>query len=201
MLILASQSPRRKELLQTAGIPFVVRVADIDESVRTGEAPNSYVRRLAVAKAMAISREPSDVVLAADTTVVAAGQILGKPESADDAKRMLRLLSGQAHEVLTGICLFSGSKLQIDAESTMVHFSTMTEEEIADYVSSGECMDKAGAYGIQGLASKFIHRVEGCYFNVVGCAAWPTQGSISSGSINVATRPSGMPSPRSRPSG
>ena len=168
MLILASQSPRRKELLQTAGIPFVVRVADIDESVRTGEAPNSYVRRLAVAKAMAISREPGDVVLAADTTVVAAGQILGKPDNAEDAKRMLRLLSGQAHEVLTGICLFSGSKLQIDAESTQVHFSTMTDAEIDDYVSSGECMDKAGAYGIQGLASKFIERVEGCYFNVVG---------------------------------
>ena len=168
MLILASQSPRRKELLQTAGIPFVVRVADIDESVRDREAPNAYVRRLAVAKAMAIPREPGDVVLAADTTVVAEGQILGKPESAEDAKRMLRLLSGQAHEVLTGICLFSGSKLQIDAESTQVHFSKMTDVEIDAYVSSGECMDKAGAYGIQGLASRYIHRVEGCYFNVVG---------------------------------
>ncbi len=168
MLILASQSPRRKELLQTAGIPFVVRVADIDESVRPGEAPNSYVRRLAAAKAMAVTREDGDVVLAADTTVVAAGQILGKPEDAEDAKRMLRLLSGQAHEVLTGICLFSGSKLQIDAESTLVHFSNMTDAEIDAYVNSGECMDKAGAYGIQGLASKFVERVEGCYFNVVG---------------------------------
>ncbi len=168
MLILASQSPRRKELLETAGIPFTVRVADIDESVRTGEAPNSYVRRLATSKAMAVTREPGDVILAADTTVVIAGQILGKPENADDAKRMLRLLSGESHEVLTGICIFSGSKLQIDAESTIVHVSKLSEAEIESYVSSGQPMDKAGAYGIQGLASKYIERVEGCYFNVVG---------------------------------
>jgi septum formation protein len=168
MLILASQSPRRKEILETAGIPFQVKVANVDESVHSGEAPNSYVRRVAAAKAMAVPREPGDVILAADTTVVAAGQILGKPEDANDAKRMLRLLSGEFHEVLTGICIFSGTKLQIDAESTLVYFSKLSEEEIESYVHSGEPMDKAGGYAIQGLASKYIQRVEGCYFNVVG---------------------------------
>ena len=168
MLILASQSPRRKEILQSAGIPFQVRIGDVDESVKPGEAPMSYVRRLAVSKAMAVPRDPGDLILAADTTVVSEGEILGKPENDEDAKRMLRKLSGKAHEVLTGICLFSGSKLQIDGESTMVHFTSLSEDEIEQYVASGEPKDKAGAYGIQGLASKFIQRVDGCYFNVVG---------------------------------
>ena len=115
MLILASQSPRRKELLENAGIPFQVRTASIDESLRPGEAPMSYVRRLATQKAFAVVREPGDLILAADTTVVIDGQILGKPEDLEGAKRMLRLLSGKTHEVLTGICLLGGSKLQIDA--------------------------------------------------------------------------------------
>lgn len=168
MLILASQSPRRKEILESAGIPFQVRVGNVDESVRSGEAPMSYVRRLAASKAMAVQREPGDMILAADTTVVAEGEILGKPEDNDDARRMLRKLSGKAHEVLTGICLFSGSKMQIDGESTLVHFASLSEDEIEQYVASGEPMDKAGAYGIQGQASKFVERVEGCYFNIVG---------------------------------
>ena len=168
MLILASQSPRRKEILQAAGIPFQVRIGNVDESVLNGEAPMSYVRRLAAVKAMAVKRDAGDMILAADTTVVAEGEILGKPENDDDAKRMLRKLSGRSHEVLTGICLFSGSKLQIDAESTTVYFAALSEEEIEQYVASGEHHDKAGAYGIQGRASKFIQRVEGCYFNVVG---------------------------------
>ena len=168
MLIRASQSPRRKEILQSAGIPFQVRIADVDESALSGEAPMSYVRRLAASKAMAVPRESGEMILAADTTVVAEGEILGKPENDEDAKRMLRKLSGKAHEVLTGICLFSGSKLQIDAESTTVYFASLSEEEIEQYLASGEHRDKAGAYGIQGRAAKFIQRVEGCYFNVVG---------------------------------
>ncbi len=168
MLILASQSPRRKEILESAGIAFQVRVANVDESVRSGEAPMSYVRRLAASKAMAVQRDAGDIILAADTTVVADGEILGKPEDDNDAKRMLRKLSGKSHEVLTGICLFSGTQMKIDGESTTVHFASLSEEEIEEYVASGEQKDKAGAYGIQGLASKFIISVEGCYFNVVG---------------------------------
>ena len=168
MLILASQSPRRKEILESAGIAFLVRVAPVDESVRSGEAPMSYVRRLAASKALAVPLESGEVILAADTTVVVDGQILGKPEDVDDARRMLQLLSGRTHEVLTGICLRKQGTLQIDGETTLVEFSELSASEIDDYVQSGEPMDKAGAYGAQGRAAKFIRRYEGCYFNVVG---------------------------------
>lgn len=168
MLILASQSPRRKEILEAAGIEFLVRVAPVDESVRPGEAPMSYVRRLAASKALAVPLEKGEVILAADTTVVVDGQILGKPEDADDARRMLQLLSGRTHEVLTGICLRKDGTLQIDGETTLVEFSELSASEIDDYIQTGEPMDKAGAYGAQGRAAKFIRRYEGCYFNVVG---------------------------------
>ena len=168
MLILASQSPRRKEILESAGIPFTVRVAPVDESVRPGEAPMSYVRRLAASKALAVPRAAGEVILAADTTVVIDGEILGKPENAEDARRMLKLLSGRTHEVLTGICFAMQGTLQIDGETTLVEFAELTAQEIDAYIASGEPMDKAGAYGVQGLAGKFIRRMEGCYFNVVG---------------------------------
>ena len=168
MLILASQSPRRKEILESAGIPFTVRVAPVDESVRPGEAPMSYVRRLAASKALAVPRAAGEVILAADTTVVIDGEILGKPENAEDARRMLKLLSGRTHEVLTGICFAMQGTLQIDGETTLVEFAELTAQEIDAYIASGEPMDKAGAYGVQGLAGKFIRRMEGCYYNVVG---------------------------------
>lgn len=167
MIVLASQSPRRREILERAGIPFTVRVADIDESVAAGEAPQSYVRRLAARKAVAVAR-PGEVVLAADTTVVADGEILSKPVDAADATRMLTMLAGRTHEVITGFCIKNGKDLYIDAESTSVRFLTMDPDEIAAYVATGEPMDKAGAYAIQGLASRYIDRIEGCYFNVVG---------------------------------
>jgi septum formation protein len=168
MLILASRSPRRKEILERAGIPHLVRATDVDEAVRAGEDAAQYVRRLARAKAEAVVNGSGEFVLGADTVVVVDGEILGKPVDREDALRMLRRLSGREHEVVTGICLLAGDRVAEDAESTRVRFRELSEEEIAEYVASGEPMDKAGAYAIQGLASKFIDRVEGCYFNVVG---------------------------------
>jgi septum formation protein len=168
MLVLASQSPRRAEILGSAGIPFQVRVANIDETPLPGEQPEPYVRRLAGEKALAIPADPSETVLAADTTVVVGGEMLGKPADAADARRMLRLLAGRRHEVITGIALRRASGLTCDHAVTAVWFAPMTDAEIDAYVASGEPMDKAGAYAIQGLASKFIPRIEGCYFNVVG---------------------------------
>lgn len=168
MLVLASRSPRRAEILRQAGIPFTVRTADVDETPRDGEKPEDYVRRLAEEKAIAIDAEPGETILAADTTVVIDGEILGKPADDADARRMLGLLSGRKHEVLTGIALRRGAELIRDWAATEVWFTTMTDDEIAAYVAGGEPMDKAGAYAIQGLASKFIDKIDGCYFNVVG---------------------------------
>lgn len=168
MLILASQSPRRQEILATAGINFVVRPADVDEGRLGGESPEAHVRRLARAKAESITPGEGDWVLGADTVVVVDGDILGKPAGAEDAERMLRRLSGREHFVLTGICLRSRDAEVVDVESTRVHFAPLTDDDIRAYVASGEPDDKAGAYAIQGLASRFIDRIEGCYFNVVG---------------------------------
>ena len=168
MLVLASNSPRRREILTAAGFEFVVRVPDIAEEHRPGEPPVEYVRRLAEQKAFAVPMNPGDTILAADTTVVVEGQLLEKPRDAPDAVRMLTLLSGREHEVITGICLRSETRTIVDAAVTRVRFVALIQQEIDAYVASGEPMDKAGAYAIQGLASKFIERVEGCYFNVVG---------------------------------
>jgi len=168
MLVLASQSPRRAEILRQAGIEFVVRPAEVDESPLEAERPGPYVRRLARDKALAVDAAPDEIVLAADTTVVSHGELLAKPVDAADARRMLALLSGRRHEVLTGICLRRGPELLCDHASTAVWFAPLSEAEIDAYVASGEPMDKAGAYAIQGLASKFVERIEGCYFNVMG---------------------------------
>jgi len=168
MLVLASQSPRRQEILRNAGIDYIVRASGVDEAALEGETPEQHVRRLAVAKAMSVTCAEDEVVLGADTTVTIDGQILGKPESPEEAGRMLRLLAGQEHCVITGICLRSGGSLVIDSECTRVRFVAMTEEEIAACVASPEPYDKAGGYAIQGLASRFIDRIEGCYCNVVG---------------------------------
>lgn len=167
-LVLASRSPRRAELLSSAGIEFQIRVADVDEAVIPGEAPLEYVTRLAREKAAAVPASPDEIILGADTTVVIDGQILGKPEDAADASRMLRALSGREHQVITGVCVRRGDDVQAGAVTTTVWFRTMSEAEIAGYVASGEPMDKAGAYGIQGLAAQFIPRIDGSYANVVG---------------------------------
>jgi septum formation protein len=168
MLVLASRSPRRREILANAGIEFVVRPAEVNEQPLAGESPEDHVRRLAREKAERVAARPEEVVLGADTVVVIDGETLGKPLDAADAARMLRALSGREHRVLTAICLRNASRTVVDVESTRVRFTPLSEDEIAEYVASGEAMDKAGAYAIQGRASRFIDRVEGCYFNVVG---------------------------------
>lgn len=166
-LVLASASPRRREILETAGLSFSVRPADVDESTREGESAGDYVRRLAETKARAVW-EPGETTLGADTTVVLDSEILGKPGDEAEAVDMLTRLAGRGHDVITGYCLFDGERVEAGAETTRVVFAPMTADEVANYVRSGEPFDKAGGYGIQGLASKFIERVEGCYFNVVG---------------------------------
>jgi len=167
-IVLASGSPRRAELLTHAGIPFRVCVPGVAEFRIIGESPQDYVRRLARLKARAVHAAADEIVLAADTTVIAEGEILEKPTSPADARRMLGLLSGRVHEVKTGICLRLGGREWEDCETTRVRFLSLSQAEIDEYAASGEPMDKAGAYGIQGLASRFIDRIEGCYFNVVG---------------------------------
>jgi len=168
MLVLASRSPRRREILAQAGIPFVVRPMEVDETPLSGEGARDYVMRIARAKAAAAAVAPGEILLAADTTVVIDGEILAKPEDAADARRMLQLLSGRRHAVLTGICLRSADRIVEDCAETSVWFAPLSAGEIADYAASHEPLDKAGAYAIQGLASKFVTRIEGCYFNVMG---------------------------------
>jgi septum formation protein len=168
VLVLASKSPRRQHILRDAGIPFLVRAADIPEERQPGEPPIDYVRRLAEQKAFAVTMHPGEVVLGADTTVVIDDQVLEKPRDAADARRMLTLLSGREHQVTTGICLRAESRKIVDVAITRVRFVPITPEELEAYAATGEPMDKAGGYAIQGLASKFIDRIEGDYFNVVG---------------------------------
>jgi septum formation protein len=175
MLILASASPRRSELLTQAGFSFIVHPAHIPEDPYPNEDPISYVTRLAREKAEAVFAElasktsgPPQVVLGADTTVTLDNQILGKPEDPADAARMLRLLSGRTHQVITGIAIVTAHGVQLASESTFVRFLTPSENEIAAYIATGEPMDKAGAYAIQGRAARWIPRIDGCYFNVVG---------------------------------
>jgi septum formation protein len=170
-LVLASASPRRRELLTQAGYAFEVQPAHVNEDLRPGEDPITYVVRLARDKAQAVFadvNDPNAIILGADTTVTLDSHILAKPEDAADAARMLRLLSGRTHRVITGVAVVTAKSTEVAAEVTGVQFLTLSDEEIAAYVATGEPMDKAGAYGIQGLAAKWIPRVEGCYFNVVG---------------------------------
>ena len=192
MLVLASASPRRQELLRNAAIAFVVQAANVDESPLAGESAKDCAERLAREKALAVWRmRPHDVVLGADTVVVVGDSILGKPIDATDAGHMLRMLSGREHEVITGVCLVrpvpsseypvpsvtaSGSRpkdngspeTKTASETTLVTMTEFSEDEIRDYVATGEPMDKAGAYAIQGIASRWIPRIEGDYSNVVG---------------------------------
>jgi septum formation protein len=176
MIILASSSPRRRELLTQAGIVFTVQSANIDESIQPDEAAAKYVQRLAVEKAQAVlalhsHEEDADdplIVLGADTCVLLNGDILGKPADQSDARRMLEALAGRTHQVLTGVAAVSHNHSVSDVEITQVSFDLISEAEMVQYLASGEPLDKAGAYGIQGYAARWIPRIEGCYFNVVG---------------------------------
>lgn len=172
-LILASASPRRREILTTLGIPHRVLVSDADETLPAGIAPADAVERLAARKAAAVAPlcAPDDIILAADTVVAVDGDILGKPRDEADAAAMLRRLSGRAHVVYTGVALRRGGRELIAHEATAVHFAPLTDDDIAAYLATGEPMDKAGAYAIQGRAARFIEGIEGDYFNVVGLPA------------------------------
>jgi septum formation protein len=179
MLILASASPRRQELLRSVGISFVVQPTDISEIPRPGENPKSCAERLAREKAEVVARRrPGNLVVGADTIVVVNGEMLGKPTDANDAARMLRLLSGRSHQVITGVCLIGPEPRtenrqlrtfeDIRSETTTVFMDSLSDSDIQSYIATGEPMDKAGAYAIQGIASRWIPRIEGDYSNVVG---------------------------------
>lgn len=179
--VLASASPRRREILGTLGLRFEVQAADIDESTRPGESPADYVLRIAQAKATAVVArraervgEPTRAVLAADTTVVVEGEILAKPEDDDDARRTLTLLSGRGHEVLTAIAVATPEHVHSRVVCTEVAFRTLDGPAIEAYLATGEHRDKAGAYGIQGLAMGFVTDLRGSYTNVVGLPAAET---------------------------
>ena len=167
-IILASASPRRRELMGLYGVPFTIRAADIDETMDPGKPPFDEVARVSRCKALAVSREPEDVVVAADTIVVCGNQVLGKPRDKKDAARMLRLLSGSTHQVMTGCTVLRGSRAETFTQVTELHFRPLSEREIARYIATGEPMDKAGAYGIQGGAALFCQGIRGDYYNVMG---------------------------------
>jgi len=168
-IVLASASPRRAEILRTVNWPFETMPLNIDETRQPGEDALTYVQRLARAKAeTAATRSPGSLIVGADTTVVIGDQILEKPDDHDDARRMLRQLSGHWHKVLTGVALIDAAELRVACETTEVKFAVMSQDEIDWYVSSGEPMDKAGAYAIQGMGARFIEGIRGDYFNVMG---------------------------------
>ena len=167
-LILASASPRRKELLGLFHIPFLIRVADIDETMDPESSPAHEVGRVSRMKALAVNREPDDVVIAADTIVVCNHRVLGKPHSPEEAVETLKLLSGRDHQVMTGVTVVRGNEIETFTEVTDLHFRELTEKEIHAYVATGEPMDKAGSYGIQGGAALFCSHMVGDYYNVMG---------------------------------
>ncbi len=167
-LILASASPRRKELLGLFHIPFVIRVADIDETMDNSKTPFDEVARVSRLKALAVERQAEDIVIAADTIVVCDGRVLGKPKSEAEAVSMLQLLSGRDHQVMTGCTVLKGDRVETFTEVTDLHFRSLSQREIENYVASGEPMDKAGSYGIQGGAALFCERMAGDYYNVMG---------------------------------
>ena len=167
-LILASQSPRRKELLSLLKLPFVVRVADIDETMDPAKSPAEEVARVSQQKAFAVVRQTDDIVIAADTIVVLDGEVLGKPRNQAHACQMLTALSGRDHQVMTGVTVLQGERALVHTEITDIHFRPLSQKEILAYVATGEPMDKAGSYGIQGGAALFAQRLEGDYYNVMG---------------------------------
>ncbi len=168
-VVLASASPRRRDLLTLIGIPHEVRPADVDESLRPDESPAAYVERLARDKATALGDRDA-VCIGSDTTVVVDGEVLAKPESTADAARMLRRLSGRSHTVLTGVAVAWQGRVESGVEEVAVTFRPLSDDDIAGYVATGEPMDKAGAYGIQGYGATIVTRVDGDYFAVMGLA-------------------------------
>lgn len=189
-IILASQSPRRRELMALFHLPFTVQVAHIDETMDPEKDPAGEVARVSRLKALAVVPQPEDVVIAADTIVVCDGKILGKPHSKQEAREMLNLLSGRAHQVMTGVTVRRGGREETFTEITQVHFRKLSQQEIYGYVETGEPMDKAGAYAIQGGAALFVQRLEGDYFNVVGlpvCRLWETLQRFSEDSMEEGT--------------
>lgn len=168
MVILASQSPRRKALMALLGIPFTVRLPSADETMAPGDDPAHQVALVSQRKALAVARQPEDIVIGADTVVVSGREILGKPRDRTDAVRMLKLLSGSTHRVMTGVTVLRGETVLTDTVVTHVTFRDLTDAEIEAYADTGEPMDKAGAYGIQGYAAVFVREIQGDYYNVVG---------------------------------
>jgi septum formation protein len=179
-IILASQSPRRRELMGLLGVPFTVSAADADETMDRALPPENEVARVSLLKAKTAARSaaPGDIVVAADTIVLAQGRILGKPKDERDAARMLHLLSGRRHEVLTGLTVLQDGFSQTDTVRTAIWFRKLSDAEIAAYLRTGEPMDKAGAYGIQGRASVFVERLDGDYFGVMGLPLCPLAGML-----------------------
>ena len=167
-LILASASPRRKELLGLFHIPFTIRVADIDETMDHTKSPFDEVARVSALKAKAVERQEDDIIIAADTIVVCEGKVLGKPRDAAEAVEMLQLLSGRDHQVMTGCTVLRGQRAETFTEVTDLHFRSLSQKEIENYVASGEPMDKAGSYGIQGYGGLLVSGIQGDYSNVVG---------------------------------
>jgi len=167
-LILASQSPRRRELLGLLKLPFTVRVADIDETMNPALPPQDEVARVSLAKARAVERDPEDIVIAADTIVVLGQRVLGKPADESQAEEMLTALSGRTHQVMTGVTVLRGDRALTATEITDIHFRPLSPGEIRRYIATGEPMDKAGSYGIQGGAALFAEKIHGDYYNVVG---------------------------------
>ncbi len=167
-LILASQSPRRKDLLGLLNIPFTIQTADVDETLDTDCPIPDAVARLSLRKALAAKRTPEDTVIAADTIVVCDGYILGKPQDKETAFKMLAMLSGRSHQVMTGVTVLKGDRHISFTEVTQVRFRNLNAREIRDYIATGEPMDKAGSYGIQGGAALFVEGIEGDYYNVIG---------------------------------
>lgn len=184
-LILASQSPRRRELLERLGLSFEVKAADVDETMDSGKNPAEEVARLSRMKAAAVDAGREEVVIAADTVVVLGGMVLGKPKDKPDAVRMLRALSGREHQVMSGLTVRRGDRIWSETVVTKVRFRELDEAEIAAYVESGEPLDKAGAYGIQGLAAIFVERLDGDYYNVMGLPLCPLVGLLRRAGVPV----------------
>jgi septum formation protein len=199
-IILASSSPRRREFLKQLGVPFKIVVPRIEEQPEKGEEPGHFAWRLAVDKANDVaSRVPGRIIIAADTIVVLGKTILGKPKDAADAQRMLKMLSGREHEVITGVCVMQGKKKRSFVTSTDVEFKKLTKQEIDFYIASGEPMDKAGAYAIQGLGSFLVREIRGSYTNVVGLPVAELLDVLEKGfGLQLFTSPSPRPSPGGR---
>ncbi len=187
MIILASKSPRRRQLLSMMGLDFTVRTADIDETMDSAQTPAHETAAVCRRKAEKIAQDtaPGDVVIAADTIVVIGGKILGKPQDEEDAARMLRLLSGHTHTVYTGLCVICGAQAQTQVVASEVTFRPLSSEEIRAYIKTGEPMDKAGAYGIQGYGAMFVSHLEGDYFSVMGLPVCTLSGMLRAAGVPV----------------